>query len=311
MEDGWERFWDENHQAYYLFNRATGESKWDEVEPVNELEPQWEGFDTVASTTEGTSQRKKKKKSKKKRPQSVELSTKGNRDANPEDGSEDENAGIYLITDADRTLAETEGDIVCHTRCMFVTAGLVEGPLVVLEAMLRSVAFLGLGFVYSILYIVRKAEREYWYSQIKKAIRETILCFSSALTFMLPCSGCFAYRACRSSEEEWDLAPMPTLAGWVDSRRFFVLCMGGGSSAERGRPEFVHDDDYNTGTPSDVFHEQVWDVHMRKSLDSWEGGIPFAPRKIYRSFANIMRGEDALLNASEADSQFVNSMSNL
>ena len=62
MEDGWERFWDENHQAYYLFNRATGESKWDEVEPVNELEPQWEGFDTVASTTEGTSQRKKKKK---------------------------------------------------------------------------------------------------------------------------------------------------------------------------------------------------------------------------------------------------------
>ena len=104
---------------------------------------------------------------------------------------------------------------------------------------------------------------------------------------------------------------MPTLAGWVDSRRFFVLCMGGGSSSERGRPEFVHDDDYDTGTPNDVFHEQVWDVHMRKSLDSWEGGIPFAPRKIYRSFANIMRGEDALLNASEADSQFVNSMSNL
>ena len=311
MEDGWERFWDENHQAYYLFNRATGESKWDDTEPARELQSQWEGFDMVASTTEGTSQRKKKTKSKKK-PQGMERNNAREEDPNPEVGIEDENIGIALITDADRTFAETEGDILCYTRCMFVTAGLVEGPLVVIEAIVRSVAFLALSLMYTILYIVKKAERDYWHTQIKKAVREAIICVASALTFMLPLAGCFVYRTYRSSEEEWDLAPMPTLVGWVDSRRFFVLCLGGGSNAERGRPAFVQDDeDYIGETSGDIVYEQMWDLHMPKSLDSWEGGIPFAPRKIHRSLSNVMRGEEALLNISDVDSQLVNSVSNL
>ena len=309
----WERFWDDNHQAFYLFNRSTGESKWEAIETPQD---QFEGFDMVATHTDGANQRKKKKgKKKKKRPESVELTSKrdrdGDGDGNADEQSDDENAGIYLITDADRTFAETEGDIVCYTRCMFVTAGLVEGPLVVLEAMLRSVIFLGLGFVYALFYVVRKQERDYWYGQIKKAAREAILCFAAALTFLLPFVGCCVYRAYRSTEEEWDLAPMPTIAGWVDSRRFFVLCMGGGNSTERGRADFVYDDDYESEPPGGVLYERVWDLHMRKSLDSWEGGIPFAPRKVYRSFSNVLRGEESLFDAVDMESQLVHSVSNL
>ena len=232
-------------------------------------------------------------------------------DTNPEDGKEDEDVGVALITDADRTFAETEGDIVCYTRCIFVTAGVVEGPLVVLESLLRSVVFLALSLVYSILYIIKMPERDYWYNQIKKTVREAIICAACALTFLLPLAGCFVYRSYRSSEEEWDLAPMPTLVGWVDTRRFFVLCLGGGSNAERGHPVFVQDDDYISETSGEVIYEQVWDLHMHKSLDSWKGGIPFAPRKIHRSLSNIMRGEEAISNISDMDSQLVSSVSNL
>ena len=64
MKDGWERFWDENHQAYYLFNRTTGVSKWDDTVSAEGLKSQWEGFDKVVTTTEGTSKRKKKQSQK-------------------------------------------------------------------------------------------------------------------------------------------------------------------------------------------------------------------------------------------------------
>ena len=123
---------------------------------------------------------------------------------------------------------------MCYTRCIFVTAGVVEGPLVVLESLLRSVVFLALSLVYSILYIIKMPERDYWYNQIKKTVREAIICAACALTFLLPLAGCFVSRSYRSSEEECDLAPMPTLVGWVDTEGSLCYVWAGAATQSEG-----------------------------------------------------------------------------
>ncbi len=143
----------------------------------------------------------------------------------------------------------------------------------------------------------------------------------------------------KSDEREWDIAPMPTVLGWVDTRRFFVFCWGGGSLAVRGsgsRGEGDDDDDDDdddlTGFASSPFahtplphaandsssdnsnnnnnsssssdgnaeFERVFDIHMRTSRDSWQGGIPCAPRKVSRTVSNIMSGDEAAFGADSS-----------
>jgi hypothetical protein len=129
---------------------------------------------------------------------------------------------------------------------------------------------------------------------------------------------------------------MPTVLGWVDTRRFFVFCWGGGKMAVRGsRGDGDDDDDFTGLAPPSLSHtpphpsaandssgnnnnnnnnnhssssgsgshdstavfEPSFDIHMRTSRDSWRGGIPCAPRKVSQTLSNIMSGDEAALGA--------------
>lgn len=308
MEDDteWERHYDAANKWWYRYNRVTGQSEWeDDRGDENPVEG-------AAGSVELSKRRRKKKKTEERKP-SIPIYEEGGVErrhgGNSVEGADD---GTTLIEDIERIYAETEGDIVCYYRCMFVTACLFEGPFVVLEALVRSVCFFAMGVVYMVFAILKEQERDYWYTQAKKCMRETLLCLATAVTFLIPFTGCCVYRAYRSDEAEWDLAPMPTVLGWVDTRRFFTFCLGGGSMAVRGRADFIDDDDYEADSGAEsqqrggqgrdeqrqgLLFERAFDIHMRSSRDSWEGGIPFAPRKVSRTLANVLNGdEDALLD---------------
>jgi hypothetical protein len=310
--DGWERHYDASNKWWYRYNPATGQSEWEDA------------FDTVVDEAPGSIELNTSKRKKRKKKNAGDPSFPTNEDGVVErrrggNSVEDMEDGTTLMEDIDRIYAETEGDIVCYYRCIFLTACLFEGPLVILEALVRSMIFFVMGIIYIILAILREQERDYWYTHAKKCMRETLLCLATAFTFMIPFTGCCVYRAYRSDEAEWDLAPMPTVLGWVDTRRFFTFCLGGGSMAVRGRADFIDDDDYELESGAEdqerrsqgeqrqsLLYERAFDIHMRSSRDSWKGGIPFAPRKVSRSLANVMYGdEDSLL---DVESQMLGSL---
>jgi len=73
-------------------------------------------------------------------------------------------------------------------------------------------------------------------------LKEAALCLAATLTLLIPFTACLVYRYQPSASnmtpsttgnrgEEWDLAPLPTVLGWVDSRRFMTFVFGGGRFA--------------------------------------------------------------------------------
>lgn len=310
VDEEWERYYDSTSEWWYRYNHRTGESEWEDVgEEVKESSMEAGTREVELKSRKNVSKQQKERRRKKNEGLAADSLFGGaDRQYAYKEGDHEETT---LVEDIDRIFAETEGDIVCYYRCMILTACVFEGPVVVLEAILRALCFFFMGIIYILLAILRVQERDYWYLQAKKCMREVLLCLAAALTFIVPCTGCCVYRAYRNDETEWDLAPMPTLLGWVDTRRFFTFCLGGGKLAVRGRADFIDDDDYETddveqgnqrgyGQRQGLLYERAFDIHMRTSGDTWKGGIPFAPRKVSRTLSNVLNGDDESLGDVEA-----------
>jgi hypothetical protein len=120
-----------------------------------------------------------------------------------------------------------------------------------------------------------------------------LLTIAAVLTLLLPCTACLVYRN-HDDEEEWDLAPLPTILGWVDSQRFAVFTMGGGAlarvrSGSRGDATGTSSSSPSSSSKDDL--AGTLDLHDSRSADSWGSGILFAPRKILKSLLLIARGD--------------------
>jgi hypothetical protein len=295
----WTVEFDPNYKAYYYFNGETGVSEWvedDWVEDAASGASEQTPSASTASTTitanasimpevELTSVADKGKK-------------KHARSTMPEDESSsdddedvDTSDGIELISDAARVAADTQGSLNAHWRCLLINACLCEAPLAVIEALCRAVVF---GVFACALLIIAACTYDWtWVERSKACAREAVLTLAAGLSLAVPCVVCFAYRR-YYNDEDWDLAPLPTILGWVDAQRFASLVLGGGSYSQQRSREREGQSASDTNPHSS--ESALLDFHEALSLDSWQdksaAGILMAPRKVFRSFHRIARGDE-------------------
>ena len=85
-------------------------------------------------------------------------------------------------------------------------------------------------------------------------LREALLLAAAALTIALPCCVFSIYKEMPADDGDWDVAPIPTLLGSVDPRRFYTFHLG--------RASLANNRDYDERLPS---------------LDTWPGRILHIP----------------------------------
>jgi hypothetical protein len=271
---------DNNYEAYYYFNTQTGESEWVEDVEAGEGAEKDADLDEIELTriaTESLSGSTTKRSGKQEDDEEEE-----------EEEEEDDDGGVSLITDADRVRADTQSALTAHMRCMFLTACLCESPLAVAEGVVRSASFFAGCVIFSCVAVVSPSTRTTWIARAKECGREMLLTSAAVLTLLLPCTACLVYRK-YDDEEEWDLAPLPTVLGWVDSQRFAVFTMGGGALARVRSGPRGEASGSSSSSRDDL--AGTLDFHDSRSADSWGSGILIAPRKILKSLLLIARGE--------------------
>jgi hypothetical protein len=280
----WTVVYDKTYDAWYYFNTQTGDSEW--VEDVESTETSTTDLDEIELTriaTESVSESTAKRGS-------GADSIKADRDdeeSDEEDEEEEDDGGVSLIKDSDRVHADTQSALNAHMRCMFLTACLCESPLAVAEGAMRSATFLAGGVFFLLVAAISPiSTRAQWMSRAQSCTREVILTIAAMLTLLLPCTACLVYRK-YDDEEDWDLAPLPTVLGWVDSQRFVAFTFGGGTQA-RTRTGVRSESSPASG---DSNLAGAVDFHDSRSNDSWGSGILLAPRKVLKSLRRIADGE--------------------
>lgn len=253
----WSKEYDASYDAYYFFNKVSGESEW--VSNDDDGDGDGGSFAEIELTA-----REEKGKGKGK-----EWRAEG------EDGEdEDEEDEMVLIPESARVFAETEVAMMLQKRCLFVNACLCECPLAILEGVVRGALFTGLGM--ALLVVAACTCDQLWLLHAKQCAREAILTLAAVLSLLIPFMACVVYRR-YDDEEDWDLSPLPTLLGWVDTQRFMAFSFFGGSNAQhRGRNE--------------AYPEVIFDFHDEHSQDSWKEGILLSPRKVFYTLTKISRG---------------------
>ena len=161
-------------------------------------------------------------------------------------------------------------DIISFRISVLVHAALIEGPLGLIEALVRCV-------VCAIVWLLLNSFPRDWHSIRNEPfpfLQESLKSLACALTLMLPFAACTVYMQlfkcdCQSSEleTEWGQHPLPTVLGWCDARRFFIFYAGGTSYATVDASERT----------SVIFR------------DSWRGEAVIAPRNIMKLIRDIWR----------------------
>lgn len=184
-------------------------------------------------------------------------------------------------------------DICLYSVCIFINAFFVEGPLAVLEGTLRaSICLVGSAIALILATLLRDRA---FLLMCFFMLRDSILCIGAVATLCLPGSPCAVYRWYHM-DREWELAPIPTIVGWVDARRFVSFTFGNGCYASNVRHDnFLYDGtegDHPEGIKYNSASQQ--DELARQCQDSWEGGIFFEPRRVHADIMRIYRGDDRL-----------------
>ena len=279
----WTLVFDNNYEAYYYFNTQSGESEWVEDVEGGESAEKDADLDEIELTriaTESLSDPTSKRSGQQE-------------EEEEEEEDEEDDGGVRLITDADRVRADTQSALTAHMRCVFLTACLCESPLAVVEGAVRSASFFAGCIVFSFAAVVSPSSRAVWLVRAKECGREMLLTIAAVLTLLLPCTACLVYRN-HDDEEEWDLAPLPTILGWVDSQRFAVFTLGGGALARVRSGPRGDATGTSSSSPSSSSRDDLagtLDLHDSRSADSWGSGILIAPRKILKSLLIIARGD--------------------
>lgn len=298
----WTVEFDPNYKAYYYFNGETGVSEWVEDADSGPAAEQTPSANMASTTTSvaatiaanasmmteieltSVADKDKKKHARSTMPEDESSSSDDDEDVDTSDG-------IELISDAARVAADTQGSLNAHWRCVLINACLCEAPLAVVEALCRAAVF---GVFACALLIIAACTYDWtWVERSKACAREAVLTLAAGLSLAVPCVVCFAYRR-YDNDEDWDLAPLPTILGWVDAQRFASFVLGGGSYSQQ-RPR--ERDGQSASDPNPHSSEStLLDFHEALSSDSWQdksaAGILMAPRKVFRSFHRIARGDE-------------------
>eukprot|EP00937_MAST-01D_sp_MAST-1D-sp2_P000730 g730.t1 len=226
----WTREYDAQSGHHYLFNSTTGESLWEE-----ELGADESGNEAFGAEDEAES--------------FVYSSSEG------EEGADSENSETELILGQEPRLVGPDAEDAAHDAeeradpiirlfccCFAVHACLCEGPLAAVEGFLRG----GYYLVRAVLVVARGAGRAVGmgvgaarrqargarggggndaggfaraWATARALLREAVLFLAGALSLLVPCCAMSVYRRF-STDREWDAAPLWTVAGRVDPRRF-------------------------------------------------------------------------------------------
>lgn len=192
---------------------------------------------------------------------------------------------------------KTRRVIVIYSRFIYIHAFLVEGPISIIEGIIRFAIFFGLGSIFLLLSFFTLKWLKL-YSIL--FIRESLLTLSAITTIaLLPGSVMSIYRRYHD-ENDWDLAPLPTIMGWVDTRRFITFTHGNGSSAKNVK---VKDNNKNkkkkTNNDNEIYSNLLAIDH--KCQDSCSKVIIFAPRVVSSFLLKITKGEDVEIPFLEDD----------
>ena len=199
-------------------------------------------------------------------------------------------------------------EISNNSICIFVHASIVEGPMAVVEGILRAAIFLVASVI--MILLAGMCLEGLYLSYSFMLLRDVFLSFSASITLCFPGASCLVYRWYRL-EDTWELAPIPTIFGWVDSRRFMSFTFGNGCFARNVR----HDDYFydslersgNNGNGGIQYTSSLEQEQIDKNrifYDSWSGVIFLEPRRVQADIIRIVRGDDTLgiLNGKKTSS---------
>ncbi len=276
----WTRHYDKHHDYYYYVNELTGESF-------------WEG-------TEGA-------------PSSNQLSLDENEGKDSNDIEEEEesfllsNSGTLSPTSSisnnniysahGRTLIDTLADMRNYDKSIQWHAVLMEAPLCFFECWFRVFISLVFALYCSIFWFIAYIYSIYNLSKSNHSnsnsirlimkelslgwLREVPICIATAITlFILPFIARFPYSCFKpSGYGNWYLQPLPTLVGWVDSRRFCTFTYGGGRSATDPDLDLssYHTSSYNrnrSGSKSSSSNYGIDVLEDELMEEMFENGIP-------------------------------------
>ena len=187
-------------------------------------------------------------------------------------------------------------DIMNYSICIFINAVLIEGPLAAIEGILRAAIF----FTASVFMVLSAGIclKGSFLSYSFMLLRDAFLSLAASITLCFPGTSCLVYRWYRL-EDTWELAPIPTIFGWVDSRRFMSFTFGNGCFAKNVRhDDYLYDSHERRGDSdiggiqytSSLEQEQI--DRNRICYDSWTGVIFMEPRRVQADILRIVRGDD-------------------
>ena len=185
----------------------------------------------------------------------------------------------------------TRRAIAIYSRCLCIHALLIEGPLCIIEGIIRIAIFLTLGII---ILIVSLFTLKWLKPYGLLFIKESLLTLSAILTItLLPGSVMLVYRWYHD-ENDWDLAPIPTIMGWVDARRFITFTNGTGSLAKnvkvKDKNKSKNKSKKNNNNNNEIYSNLLSIDH--KCQDSYSKGIIFAPRVVSSLLLKISKGEE-------------------
>ena len=181
---------------------------------------------------------------------------------------------------------KTRRAIIWGSRCLYINAFFVEGPLCVIEGILRVTLLLVIGLIMLIAsFFVLKWLKRYAILFIK----ESLISLSALISLiLLPGSVLCIYRW-YNDDNDWDLAPIPTFIGWVDARRFITFTHGNGSLAKNVKVKDKKKDKVKKKSNDNDIHSNLLAID-HKCQDSCNKIIIFAPRVITSTFSKISKG---------------------
>lgn len=180
--------------------------------------------------------------------------------------------------------------------CFFIllNATFIESPLCVLEGIVRTFLVAMLLVINMLLSIImcRSSFRSDFIIDLAEDILFTL---AAVLSLLLPGFILWSYRHC-DAETDWTLAPLPTLIGHTDLRRFAVIAFGGATFASN-----IHKFSSLRSSSSQPFASIDSNMLSRDdSLWPWlliltKSNIPngreilFNPRRIFQQIVHLLR----------------------